>query len=205
MKDVLVAQGGVRFQKLTPGDCAAIHRASLRLLARVGVEVHHERARKVLEAAGAAVEGTRVRSETPNILDHRTGLRRPGTLEDVREGARVVDALLATYEADIPEAPVGQPFQELYDVRRPSRSPSTTIATRASRRSCTAWGWSSCIRMTDTAGDRPVVASPVSGRRADAKRPRCGTPRPGPLTPTAARRRLCRVRRRSRLPGRPVH
>lgn len=102
MKDVLVAQGGVRFQKLTPGDCAAIHRASLRLLARVGVEVHHERARKVLEAAGAAVEGTRVRSETPNILDHRTGLRHPGTLEDVREGARVVNALLATYEAGHP-------------------------------------------------------------------------------------------------------
>ena len=133
MKDVLVAQQGVRFQKLTPADCAAIHTASLRLLARVGVEVHHERARKVLEAAGATVDGTRVRlpeelvvwalsvvpdsftlhsrdgepvmpvggqnvffgvgSETPNILDHRTGLRRSGTLDDVREGALVVDAL----------------------------------------------------------------------------------------------------------------
>lgn len=205
MKDVLVAQGGVRFQKLTPGDCAAIHRASLRLLARVGVEVHHERARKVLEAAGAAVEGTRVRSETPNILDHRTGLRRPGTLEDVREGARVVDALLATYEADISEAPVGQPFQELYDVRKAVPKPEYYDRYAGIKEELHGMGWSSCIRMTDTAGDRPVVASPVSGRRADAKRPRCGTPRPGPLTPTAAGRRLCRVRRRSRLPGRSVH
>jgi trimethylamine--corrinoid protein Co-methyltransferase len=133
MRDILVAQRGVRFQKLTPADCEAIHAASLRLLASVGVEVHHVRARNVLEQAGALVDGTRVRvpeglvvwalsvvpdsftlhsrdgepvmpvggqnvffgvgSETPNILDHRTGLRRPGTLEDVREGARVVDAL----------------------------------------------------------------------------------------------------------------
>jgi trimethylamine--corrinoid protein Co-methyltransferase len=61
MKKALVAQRGVRFQKLTPADCAAIHEASLRLLARVGVEVHHERAQKILEEAGATVEGTRVR------------------------------------------------------------------------------------------------------------------------------------------------
>jgi hypothetical protein len=30
----------------------------------------------------------------------------------------VVNVLLAKYEADIPEAPIGQPFQELYDVRK---------------------------------------------------------------------------------------
>ncbi|MHB0980673.1 MAG: trimethylamine methyltransferase family protein [Thermoleophilia bacterium] len=32
-------------------------------------------------------------SETPNVLDHRTGERRHGTLADVAEGVRVVDAL----------------------------------------------------------------------------------------------------------------
>ncbi len=30
----------------------------------------------------------------------------------------IVNVLLAKYEADIPEAPIGQPFQELYDVRK---------------------------------------------------------------------------------------
>jgi len=133
MKDILLAQRAVRLQKLTPADCAAIHEASVRLLARVGVEVHHERARHMLEEAGATVDGARVRlpeslvawalsvvpegftlharegepvmpvggrnvffgvgSETPNIIDHRSGVRRPGTLNDVREGARVVDGL----------------------------------------------------------------------------------------------------------------
>lgn len=133
MKDILVGQRGVRFQKLTPEQCRAIHNASVRVLQSVGVEVHHERALDILRKAGAAVEGTRARvpremvdwalqvspngftlysrdgepvmpvtgtnvffgngSETPNILDHRTGERRPGTLADVAEGARVVDAL----------------------------------------------------------------------------------------------------------------
>ena len=29
-----------------------------------------------------------------------------------------MNVLLAKYEANIPEAPMGQPFQELYDVRK---------------------------------------------------------------------------------------
>jgi len=130
---MIVAQRGVRFQKLTPEQCEAIHAASCRLLETVGVEAHHDRARELLAAAGASVEGTRVRvprrlvdwaiaaapksftlhtrggepvmpvgganvffgngSETPNVLDHRTGERRHGSLADVAEGVRVLDAL----------------------------------------------------------------------------------------------------------------
>ena len=133
MKDILVGQRGVRFQKLTPDQCQTIHDASCRLLETVGIEAHHERAREILAAAGATVDGTRVRvpramvdralevtpksftlhtrdgepvmpvggtnvffgngSETPNVLDHRTGERRQGTLADVAEGVRLVDAL----------------------------------------------------------------------------------------------------------------
>ncbi len=133
MKDILQGQRGVRFQKLTPEQCRAIHDASVRLLGTVGIEAHHDEARDILAKAGATVEGIRVRvprrlvdwaleavpngftlhtragepampvtgmnvffgngSETPNILDHRTGERRHGTLADVAEGARVLDAL----------------------------------------------------------------------------------------------------------------
>ncbi len=133
MKDLLTGQRGVRFQKLTPEQCKTIHEASCRLLETVGVEAHHERAREILAAAGATVDGTRVRvskrmvewalsvapksftlhtrsgepvmpvggtnvffgvgSGTLNILDHRTGDRRPTTLADTAEGSRVVDAL----------------------------------------------------------------------------------------------------------------
>ncbi len=133
MKNILQGQRGVRFQKLTPEQCRAIHGASCRLLETVGVEAHHERAREILARAGASVDGTRVRvprklvdwalsvtpkmftlhtrdgepvmpvggtnvffgvgSGTLNILDDRTGERRPTTLADTTEGARVVDAL----------------------------------------------------------------------------------------------------------------
>jgi trimethylamine---corrinoid protein Co-methyltransferase len=41
--------------------CARVHEASLRLLAGTGVEMKHERARALCAAAGAAVDGTRVR------------------------------------------------------------------------------------------------------------------------------------------------
>ncbi len=133
MKDILVGQRGVRMQKLTTEDCRRIHEASLRLLANVGVEVHHEGALEIFREAGASVDGTRVRlhrelvewalevspngftlhdrggapvmpvtgtnvffgpgSETPQMLDHRTGERRNPVLADVAEGIRVVDAL----------------------------------------------------------------------------------------------------------------
>ena len=133
MKNPLIAQRGVRFQKLSVGQCTAIHDASCRLLETVGIEAHHEQAREILKKAGAVVEGTRVRvprrlvdwalgvvprsftlhtrvgvaamevgganvyfgngSETPNVLDHRTGERRHGTLADVVEGVRLLDAL----------------------------------------------------------------------------------------------------------------
>jgi trimethylamine--corrinoid protein Co-methyltransferase len=42
-------------------DCRRVHDATLTVLERTGVEVRHERARELLAAAGAHVEGTRVR------------------------------------------------------------------------------------------------------------------------------------------------
>jgi trimethylamine--corrinoid protein Co-methyltransferase len=42
-------------------DCRRVHEATLTVLERTGVEVKHERARELLAAAGAQVEGTRVR------------------------------------------------------------------------------------------------------------------------------------------------
>jgi trimethylamine--corrinoid protein Co-methyltransferase len=41
--------------------CARVHRASLELLGRTGVEVKHTRARELCASAGASVEGSRVR------------------------------------------------------------------------------------------------------------------------------------------------
>lgn len=133
MGSILRGQLGIRFAKLTPEQCSRLHEAVLEILWDVGVELHHERAVELAAAAGATVEGARVRvprelmewaldvapstitlhdragapvmpaggdrvffgtgSETPFILDHRTWERRHGRLDDVAEGARLVDAL----------------------------------------------------------------------------------------------------------------
>ncbi|GAB4242733.1 MAG: trimethylamine methyltransferase MttB [Thermoleophilia bacterium] len=133
MKDILKGLEGIGFRKLTEEQRRLIHEASCRILETVGVETDHPEARERLAAAGARVDGTRVRlsrdlvewalevsprgftlydrlgrpampvegtnvffgngSETPNLIDHRTGDRRQGTLADVAEGMRVLDAL----------------------------------------------------------------------------------------------------------------
>jgi len=133
IRSSLKAQVGIRFQKLAPEQCEAIHGASCRLLETVGIEARHAAARDILAAAGARVDGIRMRVPrrlvdwaleaapkgftlhtregepamrvrgknvffgvgpgTLAILDHRTGERRPATLADTAEGARVVDAL----------------------------------------------------------------------------------------------------------------
>jgi len=124
---------GRRLEKLTRDQARSIHEASVRLLENVGIVANHPWVREILAAAGAAVDGTRVRVPralvewaldvaprtfvlhdragrpvmevggdnvyfgvgpgTLDILDHRTGERRPSTLADTAEGARVVDAL----------------------------------------------------------------------------------------------------------------
>jgi trimethylamine---corrinoid protein Co-methyltransferase len=133
MRDILQGQRSIRLRKLTDEQCRKIHEASLELLARVGVEVHHEKARELFRRAGARLEGERVflptelvewglsvsprgfvlhdrggapvmpvegtnvffgcGSETPTMIDHRTWERRRGTLADVAEGVRLIDAL----------------------------------------------------------------------------------------------------------------
>lgn len=122
------------FRKLSDDQLARIHAASLEILERTGVQLHHPRARDLLRRAGAAVDedgwtripaqrvewalraapkriawanrhGQRVMllegrnvyygpgSDCPNVIDVRTGERRPGTLADIVEAARVLDAL----------------------------------------------------------------------------------------------------------------
>ena len=50
-----------------------------------------------IRAHSVRMEGMEVHfgpgSDCPNILDHRTGERRPGTLQDIVEGIRLCDAL----------------------------------------------------------------------------------------------------------------
>jgi trimethylamine--corrinoid protein Co-methyltransferase len=127
------SQRAIRFAKLAPEQCERLHQSVLQLLGEQGVEIRHERARELLKAAGATVDGERVRfpadlvdwaiaaaprsialhdhagnlvmpagedrvffgpgSETQYVIDHRTGERRHGTLRDVTDGARVIDAL----------------------------------------------------------------------------------------------------------------
>ncbi len=129
-----VAPGVPLFRKLADDQLAAIHGASLTILERTGVQLHHPEALALLRAAGAqilddgwvriapalvewalrtapkritwanrqgrpvvALQGRNVHygpgSDCPNVIDVRTGERRPGTLADIQEAARVLDAL----------------------------------------------------------------------------------------------------------------
>lgn len=114
-------------------ECDKIHKASLEILERIGIDVHDEKAIEILVAGGAKAEGLRVRipeymvaqalttapktitlydrngkvamrardyntyygggSDCLNILDHHTGERRRPVLEDVKNAARLFDAL----------------------------------------------------------------------------------------------------------------
>ncbi len=122
------------FRKLSDDQLSRIHAASLEILERTGVQLHHPRALELLRKAGASVDedgwthipaqrvewalrtapkrivwadrhGRRVMalegrnvyygpgSDCPNVIDVRTGERRPGTLADIVEAVRVMDAL----------------------------------------------------------------------------------------------------------------
>ena len=122
------------FRKLSDDQLARIHAASLEILERTGVQLHHQEALDLLRQAGAhvqedgwvriparrvewalrtapkrivwanrhgrrvmALEGRNVYygpgSDCPNVIDVRTGERRPGTLADITEAVRVLDAL----------------------------------------------------------------------------------------------------------------
>ena len=50
-------------------ECDRIHRASLEILERVGIEVHDERARALLVKGGARADGVKV--FVPDYLVHR--------------------------------------------------------------------------------------------------------------------------------------
>jgi trimethylamine--corrinoid protein Co-methyltransferase len=52
---------GAHYSRLGPGECEMIHRASLEILGRVGVDVHDEKARSILVDGGASANGLRVR------------------------------------------------------------------------------------------------------------------------------------------------
>ena len=51
----------VRTVALDERSCGEVHRATLDVLAKTGVEVHHDKALTLLARAGARVDGTRVR------------------------------------------------------------------------------------------------------------------------------------------------
>lgn len=129
-----VTPGAPLFRKLSDAQLALIHGASLEILERTGVQLHHPEALALLRSAGAqiledgwvrippalaewalraapkritwaerggrpvmALQGRNVYygpgSDCPNVIDMRTGERRPGTLADIAEAARVLDAL----------------------------------------------------------------------------------------------------------------
>ncbi len=127
------SQTSAHYSRLGYQECDRIHRGSLEILERVGVEVHDEQARALLVKGGAHADGLRVRlpehmvtralataprqitlcdrqgrvairacgyrsyfgggSDCLNLLDHRTGERRRPTLQDVKEGVILQDAL----------------------------------------------------------------------------------------------------------------
>jgi len=57
-----------RLEVWTRDDCRQVHHASLSVLAETGVEIKHAAARELLAAAGAKVDGTRVRIGA-NVVD----------------------------------------------------------------------------------------------------------------------------------------
>jgi trimethylamine--corrinoid protein Co-methyltransferase len=57
----------VRLEVWNRDDCRQVHHASLSVLAETGVEVKHAAARELLAAAGAKVDGTRVRIDAAII------------------------------------------------------------------------------------------------------------------------------------------
>jgi trimethylamine---corrinoid protein Co-methyltransferase len=133
IKTHTVDQASASFSRMGQQECDRIHRASLEILERVGIEVHDERAGALLVKGGARADGVKVfvpdylvhraletaskritlcdrngkvamrawgyrsyfggGSDCLNVLDHRTGERRRGTLQDVKEAATLMDAL----------------------------------------------------------------------------------------------------------------
>jgi trimethylamine--corrinoid protein Co-methyltransferase len=122
----------IHLQILTDDEIEAIHQATLRVLADIGIVLDHEEARSILLRAGATARGNRIclpselveaavlkcpsqvtirgraeRSVTigsgrlawhnlggaANVYEPITGERRPATLQDVRDSARLLDAL----------------------------------------------------------------------------------------------------------------
>jgi len=66
------ANSGVRFQMLSTDQLEELFNGALHVLEYVGVEVHHDEARQVLEKAGAWVDGLRVRIPTSAVDTSRT-------------------------------------------------------------------------------------------------------------------------------------
>jgi hypothetical protein len=58
----------------------------------------------------------------PDALEMAVDLARQGMTRE--QADEIVNKLLAKYEADIPDAPVGEPFQALYDVRKAVPKPA---------------------------------------------------------------------------------
>lgn len=64
VKTNFVSKQSVQFKVLNEGQCREIVHAAFRVLARTGCHVHHEGARKILQAAGCLVDGIQVKIPT---------------------------------------------------------------------------------------------------------------------------------------------
>ena len=53
---------GTHYSRLSAQECEKIHLASLKVLQKIGVEVHDDKAREILVKGGAQSEGLRVRN-----------------------------------------------------------------------------------------------------------------------------------------------
>ncbi|MDZ7844141.1 MAG: trimethylamine methyltransferase family protein [Anaerolineales bacterium] len=55
------SRNNLSYNRLDSSKCEQIHVASLQIMERTGIDVHHPEAREILERAGASVQGERVR------------------------------------------------------------------------------------------------------------------------------------------------
>lgn len=56
-----------RYSRMGHQECDRIHLATLEILERTGVDVHHDEARRILVAGGASIDGIRIRIPEPMV------------------------------------------------------------------------------------------------------------------------------------------
>ena len=70
------------YSRMGEQECEKIHLATLEILEQVGIDVHDEKARKILVTNGAKADGLRVRIPGPH--GHKSAAYRPQTDDPFR-------------------------------------------------------------------------------------------------------------------------